>query len=103
MKNMSAKTVRQQIIALLREDELGIRDLSQCLGKREKEIRDHLPHVKRSIKAQEGAFKITPARCMHCGYEFKKRKRLSPPSKCPLCKSTRIQDPLFRIKQNCPL
>ena len=98
MINMSAKTIRQQIIALLREADQGIRDLSQLLGKREKEIIDHLPHVKRSINAQKGKFKITPARCRHCGYVFKKRKRLSSPSKCPLCKSSHIQDPLFRIK-----
>ena len=96
---MSEKTIRQQIIALLREDDQGIRDLSQLLGKREKEIIDHLPHVKRTIEARKGTFITTPARCMHCGYTFKKRKRLSAPGKCPLCKSSHIQDPLYRINE----
>jgi predicted Zn-ribbon and HTH transcriptional regulator len=95
---MSEKTIRQQIIAILREDDQGIRDLSQLLGRREKEIIDHLPHIKRSIKTQEGKFITTPASCMHCGYEFIKRNRLSSPGKCPFCKSSHIQDPLFRIK-----
>jgi len=91
------KTIRQQIITLLKENDQGTRDLSRIIGKREKEIMDHLPHVKRSIKAQEGTFKTTPARCLRCDYEFKKRKRLSSPSRCPSCKSSHIQDPAFRI------
>ncbi len=98
MNTKPEKTVRQQIIALLREGNQGIRDLSQQLGKREKEIIDHLPDVKRSIKNQEGRLIVIPARCMLCGYEFRKRKRLSSPGKCPLCKSSHIQDPLFRVK-----
>ncbi len=90
-------TIRQQIIILLKKNEQGIRELSQLVGQKEAEIRGHLPHIKRSMEAQKRTFKMTPAKCLKCGYEFKSRRRLSAPGRCPLCKDSHIQDPYYRI------
>jgi hypothetical protein len=93
-------TLRQQIIALLTEKPMDILALSQCLGLREKEILTHLPHIAKSIIGRGGRLRLQPARCEGCGFEFKERRRLSPPSRCPRCKTARIQGPWYRITGN---
>lgn len=95
---MVMKTIRQQIIELLKENELGANDLSRHIGIQEKEIEDHLTYVKRSVESSKHAFIITPAKCLNCGYTFKNRKRLSSPGRCPKCRNSHIQDPSFRIQ-----
>ncbi|MFZ1985720.1 MAG: transcriptional regulator [Desulfatitalea sp.] len=93
-------TLRQQIIALLTEKPMDILALSQCLGLREKEILTHLPHIAKSMTGRGGRLRLQPARCEGCGFEFKERRRLSPPSRCPRCKTARIQGPWYRITGN---
>jgi predicted Zn-ribbon and HTH transcriptional regulator len=91
------KTIRQQIIDLLSEQEMGIRDLSQELGIKEKDVLEHLPHVEMSVKSINKKIIITPSNCLKCGFVFKDRKRFSSPSRCPRCRSTHIESPMFMI------
>jgi predicted Zn-ribbon and HTH transcriptional regulator len=90
-------SLRQAIIKLLRKREMSARELSQMLSLPEKEVYDHMPHIKKSIKASGKELVIIQSRCLKCGFEFKDRKRLSPPSRCPICKEEHISDPVFRI------
>jgi hypothetical protein len=90
-------TLRQSIMALLKDGEMTARDISQAVGIREKEVYDHLEHIARS-KLPEGRFLVTPARCRKCGFVFRKRDRLNPPGKCFLCKGESIVPPSFSIK-----
>ncbi len=39
-----------------------------------------------------------PATCKKCGYQFTDRERLKKPSRCPRCKSERIDPPRFYVK-----
>jgi predicted Zn-ribbon and HTH transcriptional regulator len=64
---------------------------------REKETLFHLPHIAKSVAARGGRLRIRPASCMNCGFEFRDRRRLSPPSRCPQCKQSRIQGPWYQI------
>lgn len=91
------KTLRQEMIALLEADELSAKDLSRNLGIREKEVHAHLVHIERSVGAQGKKILIRPSRCLGCGYLFRNRRRFSRPGRCPRCKATRIEAPLFRI------
>ena len=91
------QTIRQQIIELLSNKEMGGRELSQSVGIREKEVYEHLSHIARSVNARRKKFIIIPSRCLECGYIFEDRKRYSPPSRCPQCKSEHIQDPTYRV------
>ena len=90
-------TIRQQMIALLKQGLMDHRELSQALGIREKEVADHLPHVAKSVAAQGMTWQVTPAYCESCRYTFKDRKRLTRPGKCPRCRTPRIQGPWFQI------
>ena len=91
-------TLREKMIALLKESVLDARALSGALGIREKEIYPHLAHIQRSLKARGQQLSITPYHCRLCGFEFKTRTKLHPPGRCPHCKQGSIESALFRIQ-----
>lgn len=87
------ETVRKELISLLEGSKHTIGSLSKLVRKSEKEIVDHLSHIKKSKNLI-----IDPAECIKCGYVFKNRIKIKKPSKCPNCKGTYIDDPLFSIR-----
>ena len=91
------QTKRQEIIDILSEEEMSARDISQALGIREKEVYEHLPHIARSLIPQRKRLVILPFRCLVCGHVFEERKRFTRPGRCPFCKKSRIQTPMYRI------
>ncbi len=90
-------TIRQSIIAFLKDRELTAKDISQAVGIREKEVYEHLAHISRS-RLPEGKFSVQPSVCRKCGFVFKKRDRLTPPSRCFLCRGESITPPQFSIR-----
>jgi transcriptional regulator len=90
-------TVRQQLMHLLSGARMDIWTLSQALGLKEKEALEHLPHIAKSASARGARLTVLPAVCRSCGFEFKDRRRLSPPSRCPRCKQNRIDGPWYQI------
>ena len=92
------KTLRQEIIEILTEEGATARDLSQIIGLREKEVYDHLAHIEKSVKAAGKLLFSEPVHCIACGYVFKNRTKIKPPGRCPECRQSRIEPPVFRIK-----
>ena len=92
------ETIRKQIIELLEKEKCDARMISQRLGIREKEAYDHIPHIIRTVSAMGKTFTLTAAQCIVCGYEFKTRKKISKPGRCPVCKKERIEPPRFQIR-----
>jgi predicted Zn-ribbon and HTH transcriptional regulator len=91
------KTIRKDIILLLSNKELSAREISFVVGVGEKEVYTHLSHIAQSVKNQRKKLIIKPAECLGCGYIFKKRKRFTPPGRCPICKREYIRNPTYRI------
>jgi predicted Zn-ribbon and HTH transcriptional regulator len=91
------RTIRQRIVELLLDGQLGAGDISRCLGIREKAVYDHLSHIRRSMRSQGKKLITIPSRCLGCGYTFKDRRRLTPPGRCPRCRASRISDPVYKI------
>jgi predicted Zn-ribbon and HTH transcriptional regulator len=91
------KTIRKEMILLLNDKEMSARDISSAVGVGEKEVYTHLSHIARSVKRQRKNLIIKPAECFGCGYIYRKRKRYTSPSRCPICKSEHIQNPMYRI------
>ncbi len=87
-------TVRQHLSLLLKTGPLSAKDLSAAAHLPEKDVIHHLGHIRRS--AGRG-FVVEPAECLACGFLFEDRRRLSRPGRCPRCRSTRINPPLFQI------
>ena len=93
-------TVRQQIIALLTNEEMDARQLSQEVGIKEKEVIGHLAHIARSLAVKGKKLTIRPAECLLCGYVFEKRQRFTRPGRCPHCKKSYLQHPVFYISKS---
>ena len=93
----SMQTVRQQIIELLTNGEMDAREISQEAGIKEKEAIEHLSHVARTLAVQGKKLAIRPAECLQCGYVFEKRQRFTRPGRCPRCKKSHLQSPIFYI------
>ena len=89
-------TLRQAIKELLTGQPRSSLELSQLLSQSEKEVLDHLPHLARA-PGPGMRFQLIPAVCKNCGFVFKKRDRLTCPSRCPLCQHQSISRPRFAL------
>jgi len=89
-------TTRQAIRELLQEGPASSLELSQRLSLPEKEVLEHLEHLARS-PGPGYHFQINPAVCKKCGFAFKKRERLTIPSRCPICRQESITRPRFAL------
>jgi predicted Zn-ribbon and HTH transcriptional regulator len=89
-------TPRQAMKELLAEQSRSSLELSQLLSLSEKEVLGHLAHLARAPGPGKH-FHLTPAVCRHCGFVFKKRDRLTRPSRCPRCRHQSISRPRFAL------
>ncbi|HBG06270.1 MAG: transcriptional regulator [Geobacteraceae bacterium GWC2_58_44] len=89
------ETLRHEITALLIEESLTAREISERVGIQEKEVLEHLEHIK---IARHAGLVITAALCLACGFSFRKRERLKGPGRCPVCRSEHIAEPRFSIR-----
>ncbi len=90
-------TVRHQVVALLLSGEVTVKVISAVVGIPEKEVPEHLEHIRKSMRHGEYRFTMIPAFCRSCGFVFDKRTRLRKPGKCPICKNSRIGEPSFGL------
>lgn len=95
---MPQRSLRQQIMDLLSEEELNALEISQAVGVGEKEVPGHLEHIIRTLGAEGKKLLVSPYTCLGCGYSFKDRKRLHRPGRCPRCKGSHIKMATYRIE-----
>ncbi|MFN7133490.1 MAG: transcriptional regulator [Myxococcales bacterium] len=95
----AGSTRRQQLVELLSGRAWAFEDLRQALGGSLHRLEEDLRHVDRSLRGSGQTLKVEPATCGECGFVFRNReaKHLRPPSRCPECKSSRIEQPRFSI------
>jgi predicted Zn-ribbon and HTH transcriptional regulator len=91
-------TVRQRLRDILREGPRTALELSGECSVAEREVRDHLEHLRKSLPHEGLRLVVEPARCRKCGHEFADRTRLSRPSRCPECRAERIEPPRFHVE-----
>lgn len=91
----ASQTVRESLreALLATEVHLSALELSQAVGVPHRQVAEHLEHLARS----GDAFDVLPARCVACGFVFRERDRFAKPSRCPTCRSERIEPPRFRM------
>lgn len=95
----ATETLRRTISELILEHPLSAREISVRAHLMEKELYDHLEHIRHSLHGVGSHLEVTPAECRSCGFAFSKRDRLAPPGKCPICRCETIFEPLFAIRQ----
>ena len=93
-----SQTARQALLEALRQGPRTARELSAAVSLPEREVLAHLEHLERSLARGELELRVEAPRCQECGFGFKKRERLGRPSRCPRCKSERLDAPLFWVK-----
>jgi len=93
------KTIRQEIIELLAAQALTARELGRILRLDPKDVTDHLAHIRKSLTAAGKRLAVQPSRCRKCGFEFKNRRKLTPPGRCPRCKSTYLDPPYYEVEE----
>jgi transcriptional regulator len=91
------RTIRRQMIDLLSSQEMTDRDLSQALGIPEKDVYGHLSHIARSLAPQGKKVRIRPVTCLSCGYVFRNRKRWTRPGRCPRCRESHLERPVYAV------
>ncbi len=91
------ETARARLLAAIAAEPQSARELSQRVGLSEKEILEHLPHLARSLAAAGRTLGILPARCKSCGFHFEPQLARARPSRCPDCKSERIEAARFAL------
>lgn len=91
------ETVRAALREALRSGPLTAHELSGRVRIPEKQVAGHLEHLARSLKARGERLRVDPARCAACGFTFRQRERLTPPSRCPVCRSEQVDPPRFTI------
>jgi predicted Zn-ribbon and HTH transcriptional regulator len=92
------ETVREALRAALLRGPATARDLSAEVGLREKDVAEHLAHLRRSLAHRGERLAVEPATCLACGFVFEDRERLTRPGSCPRCRATRIDPPVFRVE-----
>jgi predicted Zn-ribbon and HTH transcriptional regulator len=92
------ETVRRQIISTLKSGLVSAKDISSEVRIPEKEVYEHLEHIRKTMNKRDRQLDVAPAECVKCGFVFSKRERLKKPGKCPVCKGELIREPLFSLK-----
>jgi len=91
-------TRRQEISEMLRHRTLTVKEIADEFMTIPEEIVEDLNHIKDTVRPQE-ELKYTDPLCNNCGFLFKERKKLKPPSKCPACKSHDIKSPKYFVRK----
>lgn len=87
---------RRALIDLLSHEPRSVSSIARELGLRRGDLEDDLRHALRSARAAGHRIDIVPARCKACDFVFADEK-LVKPGRCPVCKGTRLFEPLIRI------
>ena len=90
-------TIRHEIAALITEQGRSAREISEEVRISEKEVLEHLEHIRTALHRSGGRFLMTPPVCQKCGFQFRKRERLGKPGKCPSCQGEQISPSRFSI------
>ncbi len=90
------ETTRQRLADRLREGPATASELADSLSLPTAVVYEHLGHVSRSVGDDE-SFLVAPPTCRNCGFDGFDDP-VNYPSRCPECKSERIEEPAFLIE-----
>jgi predicted Zn-ribbon and HTH transcriptional regulator len=92
-------TTRARIADALRTGPHTATDLSKAVGIPRAAAYGHLRHVARSVDSDETdeRFLAAPPECRECGFSAFDDP-VNDPSRCPECRSERIEEPAFVIR-----
>jgi len=95
----AGQTRRRELIGWLSQQEWSFDVLRRDLGVSVRLLEDDLRHVERTLHGAGRRLLVTPPLCDACGFVFRHRepRRYHTPSRCPRCRSERIESAHLRI------
>jgi transcriptional regulator len=93
------ETLRHRIVSILKDERSTAKELSGRLRVPEKDVYEHLEHIRKTMNKGPFRLVVVPARCERCGFVFRKRGRLKAPGKCPMCRSESLEEPQFSVEK----
>uniref|UniRef100_A0A7C4NL82 Transcriptional regulator n=1 Tax=Ignisphaera aggregans TaxID=334771 RepID=A0A7C4NL82_9CREN len=84
------------------EEPITAEDIASSLDIDVNNVYIHLAHLAKTVRRSSSGKKallMVPPRCRECGYIFKDLDKPKKPSKCPRCRSERIEHPRFIIRE----
>lgn len=89
-------TFRKHLVELLTAEPRSVSSLAYELGMRKGDVEADLRHALQSARAAGHRIDVIPARCKACDFVFGADK-LTKPGRCPVCKGTRLFEPMISI------
>ncbi len=83
-------------MGLIWQRPLSVNALARQMRVTAKEIAGDLRHLEKSLKHTDCRLVVEPAFCRKCEFEFA-RDKLTKPSRCPKCRSNRIEEPVISV------
>lgn len=91
------RTTRERVADALRDAPATVSELSTRVGAPRSVLYDHLRHVARSMEGTDERFLVAPPSCSDCGFaDFD--DPVNYPSRCPACRSERIEEAVFTVE-----
>ncbi len=91
-------TRREAIKQLLEEDFFSLQEIAFHYRAPLKEIIDDFNFIENDIKGSGQTLFMKPAQCKSCGYQYRDRRKVETPSKCPDCHKEQIEPAKFKIE-----
>jgi predicted Zn-ribbon and HTH transcriptional regulator len=89
-------TRREEIIELLKKEEMTSLELARAFQTKQKTILLDLKHIRKTLKSKSENLVVRMPFCRQCGFQFKLTS-IKEPSKCPQCDSTWIEPPAYKV------
>lgn len=86
------------MVEMLTGRRITAKDISEELRIPERDVYEHLEHIRKTISKGSLVLAVEPAVCEHCGFVFTKREKLKTPGRCPLCRSESIRQAVFSVE-----
>ncbi|MDY6779300.1 MAG: transcriptional regulator [Halobacteria archaeon] len=90
-------TQRQRVLEYLEEHDATPREISRSVGVPTSSVYEHVEHIAKSLRNSERSLMAAPPECKECGFDGFDEVA-EHPSRCPECRSERIDEPVFRIE-----
>lgn len=86
---------RLRELLLSTEEGLSLESIEKLLEAKRSTIIADLEHLRLSFKHQDARLLMVPPSCTTCGFTFRLEAPKAP-SRCPMCKSKALSDPIFK-------
>lgn len=92
------QTRRRRMRDLLasREDGFTLLEIEEIFDVSRARAIEDLRHLHKSLRRGRDNLLMVPPRCGECGFVFAAEEPKAP-SKCPVCRSKRVADPVFKV------